>query len=138
MAVEIDHWMSTSWRLTGRLERHGPTTKSNSELWQIGHGAFSISLASIVRRCNCVESGHSQGRLLVRRGNGPMLPKTPKVFLAGLLSTAMAVAPCSAATVLNEGGSVLVSMGEGFEAISSPKELAPGGRVMVKSGGVAT
>src|SRR5262249_52094855 len=71
-------------------------------------------------------------------GNVTMLPKTPRVLLAGLLSTAMAVAPCSAATVLNEGGAVLVSKGEGFEPLSSPKELAPGGRVMVKLGGVAT
>ena len=67
-----------------------------------------------------------------------MLLKTSRVLFAGLLSTAMAASPLSAATVLNEGGAVLVSAGEGFEPIKGSKELAPGGRVMVKSGGLAT
>ena len=67
-----------------------------------------------------------------------MLLKTSRVLLAGLLSAAMAASPLSAATVLNEGGAVLVSAGEGFEPIKGSKELAPGGQVMVKSGGLAT
>ena len=67
-----------------------------------------------------------------------MIAKTCKLLLTGLLSTAMAASPLSAATVLNEGGAVLVSAGEGFEPINGSKELAPGGRVMVKSGGLAT
>src|SRR5215831_9136008 len=67
-----------------------------------------------------------------------MLPKPCRLLLAGLLSTAMAVSPLSAATVSNEGGAVLVSLGDGFEPLASSKELAPGGRVMVKSGGLAT
>ena len=67
-----------------------------------------------------------------------MLQKPCRLLLAGLLSTAMAASPLSAATVLNEGGAVLVSAGEGFEPLKSSKELAPGGQVMVKSGGFAT
>jgi hypothetical protein len=67
-----------------------------------------------------------------------MIPKTFRLLVAGLLSTAMAASPLSAATVLNEGGAVLVSRGEGFEPIKGSKELAPGGQVMVKSGGLAT
>ena len=67
-----------------------------------------------------------------------MLLRTSKVLVAGLLSTAIAVGPCGAATVSNEGGTVLVSAGEGFEPITSSKELPPGGRVMVKSDGLAT
>src|SRR5689334_10104487 len=67
-----------------------------------------------------------------------MIAKTCKLVLTGLLSTAMAASPLSAATVLNEGGAVLVSAGQGFEPLRSSKELAPGGQVMVKSGGLAT
>ena len=67
-----------------------------------------------------------------------MIPKTSRLLVVGFLSTAMAASPCSAATVSNEGGAVLVSMGEGFEPIATSKELPPGGRVMVKSGGLAT
>src|SRR5262245_2929761 len=67
-----------------------------------------------------------------------MLPKLCRPLFAGLLSFAMAASPLSAATVSNEGGAVLVSMGEGFEPITSSKELPPGGRVMVKLGGLAT
>jgi hypothetical protein len=78
------------------------------------------------------------GAEFTNRGNEPMLPKTCRVLVAGLLSTAMAANPCIAATVSNEGGAVLVSMGEGFEPISSSKELPPGGRVMVKPDGLAT
>ena len=67
-----------------------------------------------------------------------MLLRTCRILAVGLLSTALAANVCSAATVSNEGGNVLVSTGEGFEPIASSKELPPGGRVMVKSGGQAT
>ena len=67
-----------------------------------------------------------------------MLLRTCRVLVAGLLSTALAAGPSSAATVSNEGGTILVSTGDGFEPIASFKELPPGGRVMVKSGGLAT
>src|SRR5262245_8617666 len=67
-----------------------------------------------------------------------MLRKPCRLLLAGLLSTAMAVSPLSAATVSNDGGAVLVSTGEGFEPIATSKELPPGGRVMVKPDGLST
>jgi hypothetical protein len=43
----------------------------------------------------------------------------------------------NAATVANQGGTVLVSRGEGFAPIASDTDLAPGGQVMVKPGGLA-
>ena len=66
-----------------------------------------------------------------------MLLRTLRVLVAGFLSTALAANVCSAATVSNEGGNILVSAGEAFEPITSSKELPPGGRVMVKPGGQA-
>ena len=66
-----------------------------------------------------------------------MLLRTCRALVAGLLSTALAAGP-SRETVSNEGGTILVSTGDGFEPIGSSKELPPGSRVMVKSGGLAT
>jgi hypothetical protein len=43
----------------------------------------------------------------------------------------------SAATVANQGGTVLVSKGEGFTPIAFDTDLPPGGQVMVKPGGLA-
>ena len=42
-----------------------------------------------------------------------------------------------AATVANHGGSVLVSKGDGFSPIANNTDLAPGGQVMVRPGGLA-
>ena len=66
-----------------------------------------------------------------------MLLRTCRLLTVGLLSTALAANVCSAATVSNEGGNILVSTGDAFEPIASSKELPPGGRVMVKPGGQA-
>jgi hypothetical protein len=43
----------------------------------------------------------------------------------------------NAATVANQSGTVLVSRGEGFTPIENDTDLAPGGQVMVKPGGLA-
>jgi hypothetical protein len=43
----------------------------------------------------------------------------------------------NAATVANQGGTVLVSKGEGFTPIAFDTDLPPGGQVMVKPGGLA-
>ena len=43
----------------------------------------------------------------------------------------------NAATVANQGGTVLISRGEGFTPIANDTDLAPGGQVMVKPGGLA-
>jgi hypothetical protein len=43
----------------------------------------------------------------------------------------------NAAIVANQGGTVLVSKGEGFTPIANDTDLAPGAQVMVKPGGLA-
>jgi hypothetical protein len=52
-----------------------------------------------------------------------------------LIAGAMAA---KAATVSSQGGTVLVSSGEGFRALTGPAQLAAGNQVMVRPGGVAT
>src|SRR5258705_2366260 len=71
------------------------------------------------------------------RGN-PMLTRICKVFVVALLSTSVAANFSRAATVSNDGGTILASTGDGFQPIRSSMELPPGGQVMVKSGGLAT
>jgi hypothetical protein len=43
----------------------------------------------------------------------------------------------NAATVANQGGTVLVSKGDGFTPVANDTDLPPGARVMVKPGGLA-
>jgi len=65
-------------------------------------------------------------------------------FKVQAFSIAMAVAAVlgspevEAATVSNQAGTVLVGRDQGFVPISGSVELAPGGRIMVRPGGVAT
>lgn len=44
----------------------------------------------------------------------------------------------SAATVSNQGGTILVTKGEGFVPIAGDVEVVPGAQVMVRPGGLAT
>jgi len=67
-----------------------------------------------------------------------MFSKPSKVLVAALISTSVATNSTMAAMVSNEGGTILASAGDGFQPIRSSIELPPGGRVMVKSGGLAT
>jgi hypothetical protein len=59
--------------------------------------------------------------------------------LALLAACAVLSAPyvANAAVVASVSGDVLVSKGDGFAPISSATELAPGGRVLVRPGGLA-
>jgi hypothetical protein len=54
------------------------------------------------------------------------------------MAVTLAGFPAGAATVSNKTGVVLVSKGEGFVPVAGHVELAPGGRVMVNPGGLAT
>jgi hypothetical protein len=58
---------------------------------------------------------------------------------AMLAACAVLCLPCiaNATTVANQGGTVLVSKGEGFTPIANETDLAPGGPLMVKPGGLA-
>lgn len=60
------------------------------------------------------------------------------ISIAAALAVALAGFPASAATVSNKAGTVLISDGEGFVPITGDAELAPGARVVVKAGGLAT
>jgi hypothetical protein len=61
-----------------------------------------------------------------------------KRLIAAVLLAAWSVSPAGAATVANQGGEVMVNKGQGFQPVASFAELAPGGQVLVRPGGVAT
>jgi hypothetical protein len=67
-----------------------------------------------------------------------MMMSTLKVVAIGFCALLSSPLVASAATVSTQGGTVLVSEGDGFVPISGQAKLAPGGRVMVRPGGVAT
>lgn len=60
------------------------------------------------------------------------------ISIAAAAAVGLAASPVAAATVSNKSGTVLVSKGDGFVPVTGDVELAPGGRVMVNQGGIAT
>jgi hypothetical protein len=63
--------------------------------------------------------------------------RTCKIGIMALSVALVGPFAASAATVSNQGGTVLISKGDGFAPIAADAELAPGGRVMVRPGGLA-
>jgi hypothetical protein len=61
-----------------------------------------------------------------------------KTLVASLLFCPAGPFAASAATVSSQGGEVLISKGQGFVPLKSLTEVAPGGQVMVRPGGIAT
>ncbi len=59
------------------------------------------------------------------------------IGLAVSLAHSIGLCAADAATISPVSGEVLVNKGDGFVAISSGAELAPGGQLMVRPGGVA-
>jgi hypothetical protein len=66
-----------------------------------------------------------------------MMLKTSKIVVAVFCAVLLWPLTVDAATVSNEGGSVLVSKGKGFSPIASHAEVAPGSQVLVRPGGLA-
>ena len=59
-------------------------------------------------------------------------------WIAIAFAALLGSAESEAATVSQQAGTVLVGRDQGFVPISGSVELAPGGRIMVRPGGVAT
>src|SRR5262245_16931733 len=92
-----------------------------------------------VQSGHCFGSDSSVSRYQLSAAGGiSMLSRTYRTLVVALLSTAMAGNFAGAATVSNEGGTILASTGDGFQPIQASMELPPGARVMVKSDGLAT
>lgn len=66
------------------------------------------------------------------------MPNKIKVAAAAFCAVLCFSSAASAARVSNQGGAVLVNSGNGFVPISVDTELAPGGRVLVQPGGLAS
>src|SRR5262245_17414531 len=74
-------------------------------------------------------------RRRVRLRAGSMMTLRSKVAVLGLCAGIFFPA---AATVSSQGGTVLISKGEGFAPITGDAQVGPGGQVMVRPGSVAT
>jgi hypothetical protein len=60
------------------------------------------------------------------------------LFAAVVFAALHGSAAVEAAVVSNQGGTVLVSKGDGLVPLTANAEVAPGGRVVVQPGGLAT
>src|SRR5262245_36293924 len=67
-----------------------------------------------------------------------MLLRISSYLVVAILSATAGANLGIAATVSSHGGLVLVGKGDGFRPVTGSIELPPGGRVMVKPGGLAT
>jgi hypothetical protein len=130
MAVEIDH--VGKLRVVGRIG----AWVSRQIVASSPHICPNLPFFQ-PRYCLVCDSSVSPISAFGRWGNS-MLSKAYRTLLVALLSTAMTANFASAATVMNEGGSILASTGEGFKPIPVAMELPPGAQVMVKSDGLAT
>jgi hypothetical protein len=61
-----------------------------------------------------------------------------RIAVTGLCAALIAPSSLNAATVSKEGGTVLISKGEGFAPIAGDAQLIAGNQVMVRPGGMAT
>lgn len=64
--------------------------------------------------------------------------RSRKILIATLFSALGCSLAANGAVVSKHGGHVLVSGGQGFQAIAGNAELAAGGQVLVRPGGLAT
>jgi hypothetical protein len=64
--------------------------------------------------------------------------KTLKILAMAAALAQFQVSMANAATVSGQNGTVLIGQGDGFAPLNAPAEVAPGTRIMVRPGGMAT